>query len=70
MRYRMRVFLAVFAATVIALLTIPPAQATDAETLKQLKAIIEKQQEQLEAQQKAIEDLNQKVDALSKQEKP
>jgi len=70
MRYRMRVLLAVFAATVIALLTIPPAQATDAETLKQLKAIIEKQQEQLEAQQKAIEDLKQKVDALSQQAAP
>jgi len=54
----------------LALLFNPAAQATDAETLQQLKAIIELQQKQLEAQQKAIDELRQKVDELSEQEKP
>ena len=66
----MRAFWAVFTAMAIALLFMPAAQATDAETLKQLKTIIEQQQKQLEAQQKAIEELKQRVDALLKQEPP
>ena len=70
MTYGMRLFLAFFSPTMITVLAIHPAQASDSETLKQLKVIIEKQQEQLEAQQKAIEELKRKVDALSTKEKP
>ena len=64
------VVLAVFVFTVMAYPTVPPVAANDAETLEQLKAIIEKQQQQLEAQQKALEELKRKVDELSIKDKP
>jgi cell division protein FtsB len=70
MRYRMRIIFLVIVLVLSAYGGTNRANAADDEVLKQLKAIIEKQQEQLEAQQKAIEDLKQKVDALSQQEAP
>ena len=70
MKCRMQVTLAVFASIMIVLPFGADAQATDAETLKQLKVIIEQQQKQLEAQQQAIEALQKQVDAFSQQEAP
>ncbi len=57
------VVLTVFVFTVMAYLTVPPVAANDAETLEQLKAIIE-------AQQKDIEELKRKVNELTRKEKP
>ncbi len=70
MKCIMQVTLAVFASIMIALPFRADAQATDAETLKQLKVIIEQQQKQLEAQQHAITALIQKVDALTQRQAP
>jgi predicted porin len=56
-----------FASMLMPLILISAVQATETESLKQLKAIIEHQQKQLEAQQQAIEELKRKVDELAKE---
>ena len=71
MRNRMLLSLTVilFAVALVGISS-PARGESDEETLNKLKQIIEEQQDQIEAQQKTLEDLKRQVDALSEPSTP